>query len=67
MTPDKQPAAGTGPPPDAPDIPATGEVAGGPDGDGAAPAGLPPDASRRLAELEDRPGHKGMFTSDLSV
>ena len=30
-------------------------------------AGLPPDATRRLAELEDRPGHKGMFTSDLSV
>src|SRR6185437_6438319 len=31
------------------------------------PEGLPPDAGRRLAELEDRPGHKGMFTSDLSV
>jgi len=30
-------------------------------------AQLPPDAARRLAELEDRPGHKGMFTSDLSV
>jgi uncharacterized protein YbjQ (UPF0145 family) len=30
-------------------------------------AALPPDAGRRLAELEDRPGHKGMFTSDLSV
>ena len=42
-------------PPDAP--PLTGPV----------PEGLPPDASRRLAELEDRPGHKGMFTSDLSV
>ncbi|HVC15459.1 MAG TPA: heavy metal-binding domain-containing protein [Acidimicrobiales bacterium] len=34
---------------------------------GQLPQGLPPDASRRLAELEDRPGHKGMFTSDLSV
>ena len=30
-------------------------------------AGLPVDAAHRLAELEDRPGHKGMFTSDLSV
>ena len=34
---------------------------------GPLPEGLPPDANRRLAELEDRPGHKGMFTSDLSV
>jgi len=34
---------------------------------GHLPEGLPPDAGRRLAELEDRPGHKGMFTSDLSV
>ena len=33
----------------------------------AAQADLPPDAGRRLADLEDRPGHKGMFTSDLSV
>jgi uncharacterized protein YbjQ (UPF0145 family) len=39
----------------------------GPQAPGHLPAGLPPDAGRRLAELEDRPGHKGMFTSDLSV
>ena len=28
---------------------------------------FPPDAHKRLAELEERPGHPGMFTSDLSV
>ena len=32
-----------------------------------APAGIPADAHKRLAELEERPGHPGMFTSDLSV
>jgi uncharacterized protein YbjQ (UPF0145 family) len=33
----------------------------------AAEAGLPEGAGKRLAELAERPGHKGMFTTDLSV
>ena len=32
-----------------------------------APAGLPPDALRRLRELEGKDGQQGLFTSDLSV
>ncbi|MGH9102177.1 MAG: heavy metal-binding domain-containing protein [Acidimicrobiales bacterium] len=31
------------------------------------PAALPPDALRRLSELEGEAGHPGLFTSDLSV
>ncbi|HET6874863.1 MAG TPA: heavy metal-binding domain-containing protein [Acidimicrobiales bacterium] len=33
----------------------------------ASPAGLPPDALRRLQELEPTEGKPGLFTSDLSV